>query len=158
MKSHSTSSRRRFDDRIRPVRTHTCVGAAHAGGTVRVAGWVHRRRDHGGLIFVDLRDRSGIVQLVFDPEAAPEAHAAAHRFHNEDVVSVVGAVTARDAKNVNPNIATGAVEVRVEQVELLSAADPLPFSVEDEIPGGERGDPPHLPLHRDATAAAAARP
>ena len=113
-------------------RTHTCVGAAHAGGTVRVAGWVHRRRDHGGLIFVDLRDRSGIVQLVFDPEAAPEAHAAAHRFHNEDVVSVVGAVTARDAKNVNPNIATGAVEVRVEQVELLSAADPLPFSVEDE--------------------------
>ncbi len=113
-------------------RTHTCVGAAHAGGTVRVAGWVHRRRDHGGLIFVDLRDRSGIVQLVFDPEAAPEAHAAAHRFHNEDVVSVVGAVTARDAKNVNPNIATGAVEVRVEEVELLSAADPLPFSVEDE--------------------------
>ena len=113
-------------------RTHTCVGAANAGGRVRLAGWVHRRRDHGGLVFVDLRDRSGLIQLVFDPEAAPEAHAAAHRFHNEDVVSVDGEVAARDPKNVNPNIATGGVELRVAEVELLSAADPLPFSVEDE--------------------------
>jgi aspartyl-tRNA synthetase len=114
-------------------RTHTCVGAAQAtGATVRVAGWVHRRRDHGGLIFVDLRDRSGLVQLVFDPEAAPQAHAAAHRFHSEDVVSVAGEVIARDPKNVNPNIPTGGVELRVATVELLSASDPLPFSVEDE--------------------------
>jgi aspartyl-tRNA synthetase len=113
-------------------RTHTCVGAADAGGTVRLAGWVHRRRDHGGLIFVDLRDRSGLIQLVFDPEVAPEAHAAAHRFHSEDVVSVDGEVAARDPKNVNPNIATGAVELRAAAVEVLSAADPLPFSVEDE--------------------------
>ena len=114
-------------------RTHTCVGAADAtGATVRVAGWVHRRRDHGGLIFIDLRDRSGQVQLVFDPEAAPQAHAAAHRFHNEDVVSVDGQVVARDPKNVNPNVPTGGVELRVAGVELLAASDPLPFSVEDE--------------------------
>ena len=113
-------------------RTHTCVGAGEAGGSVRVAGWVHRRRDHGGLIFIDLRDRSGLLQLVFDPEAAPEAHAAAHRFHNEDVVSVDGEVVPRDPQNVNPNIATGAAELRVSEVEVLSAADPLPFSVEDE--------------------------
>ena len=114
-------------------RTHTCVGAAATtGATVRVAGWVHRRRDHGGLIFIDLRDRSGLLQLVFDPEAAPRAHAAAHRFHNEDVVSVDGAVVARDTKNVNPNIPTGGVELRVAGVELLAASDPLPFSVEDE--------------------------
>ncbi len=99
---------------------------------MRVAGWVHRRRDHGGLIFVDLRDRSGIVQLVFDPRRRPRRTPPRNRFHNEDVVSVVGAVTARDAKNVNPNIATGGVELRVSAVELLSAADPLPFSVEDE--------------------------
>ncbi len=114
-------------------RTHTCVGAADAtGATVRVAGWVHRRRDHGGLIFIDLRDRSGLIQLVFDPEAAPQAHSAAHRFHNEDVVSVDGTVAAREAKNVNPNIPTGGMELRVTGVEVLASADPLPFSVEDE--------------------------
>ena len=114
-------------------RTHTCVGAADANGaTVRVAGWVHRRRDHGGLIFIDLRDRSGLIQLVFDPEAAPQAHSAAHRFHNEDVVSVDGTVAAREAKNVNPNIPTGGMELRVTGVEVLASADPLPFSVEDE--------------------------
>jgi aspartyl-tRNA synthetase len=114
-------------------RTHTCAGCADAvGSEVRVAGWVHRRRDHGGLVFTDLRDRSGIVQLVFDPEGAPDAHAAARRFHPEDVVSVAGTVVARDPKNVNPAIPTGGVEVRVVAVEVLSAADPLPFSVEDE--------------------------
>ena len=114
-------------------RTHTCVGAAATtDATVRVAGWVHRRRDHGGLIFIDLRDRSGLLQLVFDPEAAPQAHAAAHRFHNEDVVSVDGVVVAREGKNVNANIPTGGVELRVAAVELLASSDPLPFSVEDE--------------------------
>jgi aspartyl-tRNA synthetase len=114
-------------------RTHTCVGAADTtDATVRVAGWVHRRRDHGGLIFVDLRDRSGLLQLVFDPEAAPQAHAAAHRFHNEDVVSVDGVVVAREGKNVNAAIPTGGVELRVAAVELLASSDPLPFSVEDE--------------------------
>ncbi len=113
-------------------RTHTCAGAAGETGEVRVAGWVHRRRDHGGLIFIDLRDRSGLLQLVFDPQAAPDAHAAAHRFHPEDVISVAGPVVARDDRNVNPAIPTGRLELRVAEVQVLSAADPLPFSVEDE--------------------------
>jgi aspartyl-tRNA synthetase len=114
-------------------RTQTCLGAAGAEGEeVRLAGWVHRRRDHGGLVFVDLRDRSGLVQLVFHPEEAPEAHAAAGRLHNEDVISVTGQVVARSPETVNPRLPTGGVEVRVASLERLSAADPLPFSVEDE--------------------------
>ncbi len=114
-------------------RTHTCLAAADATGSdVSVAGWVHRRRDHGGLIFIDLRDRSGLLQVVFDPEAAPDAHQVAHRFHAEDVIRITGGVVARTDKNVNPNIPTGAVELRASEVEVLSAADPLPFSVEDE--------------------------
>jgi len=114
-------------------RTHTCGDTASAvNEEVRLSGWVHRRRDHGGLIFIDLRDRSGIVQLVFDPEIDAAAHERAGRFHPEDVVRVDGTVVTRDDKNRNPNIPTGDVEVRVGAVEVLSAADPLPFSVEDE--------------------------
>ncbi|MEW6581147.1 MAG: aspartate--tRNA ligase [Actinomycetota bacterium] len=114
-------------------RTHSCLDAADAQGrTVRVAGWVHRRRDHGGLVFVDLRDRSGVLQLVFDPDTAGEAHRAARHLSPEDVVSVEGALVARSAETVNPNIPTGAVELRVASLELLSEAEPLPFSVEDE--------------------------
>ncbi len=114
-------------------RTHTCVGAADARGeTVRVSGWVHRRRDHGGLVFVDLRDRSGIVQLVFHPEDAPEAHAAAGRLSAEDVVTAEGVLVPRDDATVNPRIPTGGVEVRVGSLTILAEADPLPFSVEDE--------------------------
>jgi len=114
-------------------RTHTCRDTADAvGTTVRLSGWVHRRRDHGGLIFIDLRDRSGVVQLVFDPAHDAAAHEAAGRLHGEDVLRVDGEVIARDEKNRNPNIPTGEVEVRVDELTVLSAADPLPFSVEDE--------------------------
>jgi aspartyl-tRNA synthetase len=114
-------------------RTHACADAATARGErVRVAGWVHRRRDHGGLVFVDLRDRSGILQLVFHPEQAPEAHAAAHGLSAEDVVSVVGEVVPRSAETVNPRIPTGEVELSVAELEVLAEADPLPFPVEDE--------------------------
>ncbi len=114
-------------------RTHTCRDTADAvGERVRLSGWVHRRRDHGGLIFIDLRDRSGIVQLVFDPVHEAGAYETAGRLHGEDVVRVDGAVVARDEKNRNPNIPTGQVEVRVDALDVLSAADPLPFSVEDE--------------------------
>jgi aspartyl-tRNA synthetase len=113
-------------------RTHSAVGAAGAVGEgARVAGWVHRRRDHGGVVFIDLRDRSGILQLVFHPEAA-EAHAAAGALSPEDVVSAQGAVVRRAPETVNPELATGQVELRVDRLELLSEADPLPFSVEDE--------------------------
>ncbi len=115
-------------------RTHTCAGAAGAeGGRARVAGWVHRRRDHGGVVFIDLRDRSGILQLVFHPEGAgAAAHAAAGELSPEDVVSVEGEVVARSPETVNEGIPTGRVELRAEVLDMLSEADPLPFSVEDE--------------------------
>ena len=113
-------------------RTHTCAETAGAeGGRVRLAGWVHRRRDHGGVVFIDLRDRSGIVQLVFHPEQG-ESHAAAGRLSPEDVLSVEGEVVARDGETINDRIPTGRVEVAVEALEMLSEADPLPFPVEDE--------------------------
>jgi aspartyl-tRNA synthetase len=113
-------------------RTHACAAAADAlGERVRLSGWVHRRRDHGGVVFIDLRDRSGVVQLVFHPDA-PEAHAAAGALGPEDVVLVEGEVVARSPGTVNPALATGAVEVRAGALTMLSEADPLPFSVEDE--------------------------
>lgn len=114
-------------------RSHTCTGVADAlGAAVRVSGWVHRRRDHGGVVFIDLRDRSGLVQLVFHPEAGEEVHRAAGALSPEDVVCATGEVVARSEATVNPSLATGAVEIRVGGLEMLSEADPLPFSVEDE--------------------------
>jgi aspartyl-tRNA synthetase len=114
-------------------RSHTCLSAAEAvGERVTVAGWVHRRRDHGGVVFIDVRDRSGLLQVVFHPEEAPEAHALAGDLRSEDVVSVEGALVERDAATVNPRLPTGAVELRAARIERLSASDPLPFSVEDE--------------------------
>jgi aspartyl-tRNA synthetase len=107
--------------------------ADRAGTRARVAGWVHRRRDHGGLIFIDLRDRSGIVQLVFNPESAPEAHKQAHALRAEDVISVAGSVTERDPENVNPNIATGEVELSVDSAELLADADTPPFPLDEDV-------------------------
>ena len=101
-----------------------------AGTYARVAGWVHRRRDHGGLIFIDLRDRSGIVQLVFHPDEAPEAHRVAHRLRSEDVVAAAGAVARRQPENVNPGLPTGEIEVVVAELELLADADTPPFPVE----------------------------
>jgi aspartyl-tRNA synthetase len=107
------------------------LDAERAGGQVRVAGWVHRRRDHGGLIFIDLRDRSGIVQLVFHPDHAPQAHAAAHRLRSEDVVTAAGTVERRSPENVNPNLPTGEVEVAVSQLEVLADSDTPPFPLDD---------------------------
>jgi aspartyl-tRNA synthetase len=106
--------------------------AARAGTTARVAGWVHRRRDHGGLIFIDLRDRSGIVQLVFHPDSAPAAHAAAHELRSEDVISACGQVVRRDPENVNPNLVTGEIEVAVAELELLADAQTPPFPVDED--------------------------
>ena len=99
---------------------------------MRVSGWVHRRRDHGGVVFIDLRDRSGIVQLVFDPADAPSQERDAGPLSAEDVICVEGEVVARSPQTVNPAIPTGAVEIRVAHLEILSEADALPFSVEDE--------------------------
>jgi aspartyl-tRNA synthetase len=105
--------------------------AERADTPARVAGWVHRRRDHGGLIFIDLRDRSGIVQLVFHPDRAPAAHQAAHDLRSEDVLTASGMVTRREAENVNPNLVTGEVELAVAEMQLLADADTPPFPVDD---------------------------
>ena len=97
---------------------------------VRVAGWVHRRRDHGGLIFIDLRDRTGIVQLVFHPEDAGGAFELGHKLRAEDVLSASGTVLRRSAETVNPELPTGEVELNVASVELLADAETPPFQIE----------------------------
>ncbi|HEY5659150.1 MAG TPA: aspartate--tRNA ligase [Gaiellaceae bacterium] len=102
------------------------------GRTVTVAGWAARRRDHGGLIFVDLRDHTGIVQLVVNPERSPAAAQAAHAMRSEFVVRAVGEVVARAADAVNPNIATGAVEIQVDELEVVARSEPLPFQLDDD--------------------------
>ncbi|HEY2006669.1 MAG TPA: aspartate--tRNA ligase [Solirubrobacteraceae bacterium] len=113
------------------------LDAGRAGTEARVSGWVHRRRDHGGLIFIDLRERSGIVQLVFHPDAAPKAHAAAHGLRAEDVISAAGQVTRRAPENVNPSLPTGEIELAVAELEILADADTPPFPVDEDIPVDE---------------------
>ena len=107
--------------------------AERSGTQARVAGWVHRRRDHGGLIFIDLRDRAGLLQLVFHPETSPEAHKAAHALRSEDVLTAVGTVVRREAQNVNPNIATGEIELSVTELEILDDAATPPFPVDEDV-------------------------
>jgi aspartyl-tRNA synthetase len=106
------------------------VLAERVGSDARVAGWVHRRRDHGGLIFIDLRDRTGLVQLVFHPDTSGEAFELAHRLRAEDVLSASGAVVRRSEETVNPDLPTGEVELAVAAADLLSDADTPPFQIE----------------------------
>src|SRR5882757_2512265 len=106
------------------------VLTARVDDEVRVAGWVNRRRDHGGLIFIDLRDRTGIVQLVFHPDRSAEAFKLAHKLRPEDVLSVGGKVVRRDAETVNPALPTGEVEVAVAAAELLADSETPPFQIE----------------------------
>jgi aspartyl-tRNA synthetase len=108
------------------------VRADAVGRTVAVAGWVARRRDHGGLIFIDLRDHTGIVQLVVNPERAAEAAEAAHGIRTEFVLRAQGEVVRRADDAVNPNIATGEVEIQVDELEILARSDPLPFQLDDD--------------------------
>ena len=114
------------------IRTHEAgaLGAEPAGMTVTLAGWVARRRDHGGVAFLDLRDASGVVQVVVRDEEA------AHGLRNEQCLRVDGTVAARPAGNENPNLPTGGIEVIASSVEVLSDAAPLPFPVEDQHAGG----------------------
>jgi aspartyl-tRNA synthetase len=102
------------------------------GRTVTVAGWVARRRDHGGLVFIDLRDERGIVQLVVNPENAPDAARTAHEIRNEFVVQARGGVVRRSPETVNPNMATGEIEVQVDELTILSRSTPLPFQLDEE--------------------------
>ena len=122
------------------------------GSTARVAGWVHRRRDHGGLIFIDLRDRTGLVQLVFNPQTAGGAHELAHGLRAEDVVSASGEVVRRDPETVNPELPTGEFEVRVTDADVLADADTPPFEVESfsgEVGEEMRMRHRYLDLRRD---------
>jgi aspartyl-tRNA synthetase len=104
----------------------------HAGKRHTLAGWVARRRDHGGLVFIDLRDSTGIGQLVVNPERSPAAAAAARDIRNEFVLRATGEVAERAPENVNPNIPTGEVEVQVDELEVLSTSPPLPFQLDEE--------------------------
>ncbi len=113
------------------------VGPDDVGREVRLAGWVKTRRDHGNLVFVDLRDRSGVVQLVFHPETAPAAHAAAHALRSEHVISVAGHVVRRDPANVNPDLPTGEVEIAVDHLDPLAGALTPPFPLDDDGPVDE---------------------
>jgi len=116
-------------------RTDHCgtLTKADVGREVVLNGWVQRRRDLGGVQFVDLRDRSGIVQLVFNPEFSKSAHELAERIRNEYVVAVRGTVVERDPETYNPNIETGEIEVRVVELEILNTAKTPPFPIEDDI-------------------------
>jgi aspartyl-tRNA synthetase len=108
------------------------VRADHVEDEIRVAGWVHRRRDHGGLIFIDLRDRTGLLQLVFRPEEAPQAHAAAHSLRPEDVLTARGKVVKREEGTINPQLPTGEVELAVEAIEQLADAETPPFEIDSD--------------------------
>ncbi len=119
---------------------------------VRVAGWVHRRRDHGGLVFIDLRDRTGLVQLVLNPDELGEAFELGHELRSEDVLSAKGVVVKRSPETVNEDLPTGEVEIRVTDAELLSDADTPPFEIESfsgEVSEETRLRYRYLDLRRD---------
>lgn len=114
-------------------RTHNCgeLRAGDAGKTVTLMGWVNSRRDHGSLLFIDLRDREGMTQIVFDEQAAPEIHDRAKDARSEYVIAVTGKVRARDANTINPNMATGEVEVLAEDIRILNDALTPPFEIDN---------------------------
>ena len=127
----------------------------HAGQDVVLAGWVHRRRDHGGLVFIDLRDSSGIVQAVFHPEDAPEAFEIASALRSEYVVQIAGQVVERTPETVNPELATGGVEVAVREAEILNEAEtpPFPINQDTQVDEATRLRYRYLDLRRERMAA-----
>ena len=116
-------------------RSHNCaaLGTEALGQEVCLMGWVQYRRDHGGLIFIDLRDRHGLTQVVFSPEVAPEAHERAHVLRTEFVLAIKGVVRPRPGDMINPKLATGAIEVYVTEFKLLNTAKTPPFPIEDRV-------------------------
>ena len=132
------------------MRTHYCgeVNERLVGSAVAVAGWVHRRRDHGGVIFVDLRDRSGLLQIVFDPDVA-EVFAEAERLRGEWVIRVQGTVRPRPEGTVNPNLGSGKVELLATAIEVLNRSEPLPFQLDEEVREETRLKYRYIDLRRD---------
>src|SRR5712691_11892933 len=132
-------------------RTHTCnlLRREHVGQAVRLSGWVHRKRDHGQLLFIDLRDHYGITQCVFTPDSSAFATAEALRL--ESVISVSGRVIGRTEENVNRVLPTGLVEVAADTLDVLSTAETLPFQVAgtQDIPEEQRLRSRFLDLRRD---------
>ena len=120
------------------MRSHYCgeLNATHVGEPVELCGWVHRRRDHGGVIFLDVRDRTGIVQVVYDPDTV-ESFASAERVRNEFVLRMTGRVRRRQEGAENPNMATGEVEVLGNELEILNAAETPPFQLDEYSEAGE---------------------
>ena len=116
-----------------PYRTHTCgqLRASDAGQPARLSGWVHRRRDHGHLIFLDVRDRHGLTQVIVDEESAPAAHEVASRVRSEFVVTVSGGVERRMSGKENPELETGEIELRATEVEILAEAKTPPFYINE---------------------------
>ena len=114
---------------LHAYRSHTCaeLRATHVGENVRLSGWVHRKRDHGNLLFVDVRDHYGITQIVTDTDSP--AHAVLDRLRAESVVTITGEVVARSAETVNATLPSGAIEVRAREVTVQSAAAELPMPV-----------------------------
>jgi aspartyl-tRNA synthetase len=133
-------------------RTHGCneLGQEDIGKEVVLMGWVQRRRDHGGVIFVDLRDRDGLTQVVFNPEVNPDVHAKAHVIRSEYVLGVRGEVAARLDGMTNPNLATGEIEIMVSELKVLNPAKTPPFMIEDKIDVSEnvRLQHRHIDLRR----------
>jgi aspartyl-tRNA synthetase len=136
------------------MRSHYCgqVNDSLIGREVTVAGWVHRRRDHGGVIFVDLRDREGLLQIVFDPEVPAVFHEA-ERLRNEFVIRVKGKVRARPPGTVNTALASGGVELLAGELELLNRSEPLPFQLDETVGEEVRLRYRYLDLRRDVMAA-----
>jgi aspartyl-tRNA synthetase len=132
------------------MRSHYCgqVNEKLVGTSVQVAGWVHRRRDHGGVIFVDLRDREGLVQIVFHPDQ-PQIFATAEKLRGEFVVRVRGTVRERPAGTLNSNLASGRVEIVAEELELLNRSEPLPFQLDEEVSEEVRLRYRYLDLRRE---------
>ena len=135
-------------------RTHNCneLGSEDTGREVVLMGWVQRRRDHGGVIFIDLRDREGITQVVFNPEREPEVHAKAHDIRNEYVLGVRGTVEGRPEGMTNPDLKTGAIEVIVHELKILNKAQTPPFMIADNLDVSEsvRLQNRHIDLRRPA--------
>src|SRR5688500_7341721 len=113
------------------------LDAARVGDRLRVAGWVHRRRDHGGLVFIDLRDRSGLLQLVFHPEDSPDAHALAQQLRSEHAITAAGELVRREEGKENPKLPTGEVELAVAEAEHLAVSETPPFPIDEDAPVDE---------------------